>query len=480
MTAGSTRPVAVGAFAAVLAGLSLLHLGTGLADNGDFDRSTYFLLEKPAGFATNWPPYDTPERARRILGEWHDRWELAAGAPRLHAGMTASSYKPILAAQVGLDRLVTGDGEYSFVVGSLPLRAVLVAGVVALVATAAAEAPAAAVVLALLLGLAALETSFAAFLNSAFEDQVAIVFLPLLALFTWRAAAARSRRAALAGLAVAALVGAAKPAFFYLPLLAAPFLWSALRVTTTAGRAAAVAAVVLAQAIALVPPLVNRATTRVNAYQALYYGALLPLSGAELAEVRVRGAPAVRECVGVRAFVRPEGPACLERAPGSLAAAAAILATHPRAAAALLGRAVAKGADVELAYLSKRAPGRACFAELPPFRFWTGVFRRLGRAVLALSLLAAASLHLAPARVRGSGAARAAGLLAVFGALQYPVSLADGLVETQKHVLVGNYSNVLALSLAAAVLAAAAARALRRAPPRPEEEALAHARTAAR
>ncbi|WP_242360403.1 hypothetical protein [Anaeromyxobacter sp. SG17] len=468
----------MGAYAAALAALSLLHLGTGLADNGDFDRSTYFLLEKPVGFATNWPPYDTPERERRILGEWHDRWELAPDAPRVHPGMTASSYKPILAAQVALDGLVTRDREYSFVVGSLPLRALLVAGAVALVAAAAAEAPVAGVVLALLLGLAALETSFVAFLNSAFEDQVAIVFLPLLALLTWRAARERSRWDALAALAVAALVGAAKSAFFYLPLLAAPFLWDALSARTAATRALAVAALLLAQAVAVVPPLVNRATTRLNAYQALYYGALLPLSDAELAEVRVRGAPVVRDCIGVRAYVRPEGPACLERAPGSLAAAAGLLATHPRAAAALVARAVAKGADVDLAYLSKRAPSLASYAELFPFRFWTGVFHRLGRAVLALALLAAASPLLASAR--RSGAARAAGLLALFGALQYPVSLADGLVETQKHVLVGNYANVLALSLAAAWLAAAGAHALRRARPEAGGAAPAHARTAAR
>ena len=77
------------------------------------------------------------------------------------------------------------------------------------------------------------------------------MFLPALALLVWRAERPALAAAAVGALALAALVGAAKAAFFYLPLLAAPFVWRALRVGGS--RATAVLAVALAVVLAAAP-----------------------------------------------------------------------------------------------------------------------------------------------------------------------------------------------------------------------------------
>lgn len=434
------------AFALAVAAGQGLHLWTGLADQGDFSRSTGFVFEGPAAAHPPAPP-GVDARTAALRG-WDDRWRLRERwEPRWL--YNASSYKLLLLAQVAFDRALTGDREYSMRLGSLPPRAALVVAFVGLLALALREARlAAAAAFAVLAGAAAVEASFAAFLNSAYEDQVAIVLLPALALLVWRAASGPSRGAALGAAAVAALVGASKAQLSPVPLLAAPWLWGALR--PAVGRRGALAALVAAQALAAAPLALNPAA-RVNVYHAAYRGLLPELGPDALERATLGGAPVARACVGVGAFAAG-GRACVDAARHGYLDVAALAAEHPRAAARLLARALRLGADVDLAYLGRAERGRRTFADLPALNLWREAFAMLGPTLLAGALLLGAWLAWRASTGGLSGAARAALLLAVLGATQHAIALADGLVEYPKHVLVGNYAVALALSLGVVAL----------------------------
>jgi hypothetical protein len=113
---------------------------------------------------------------------------------------------------------------------------------------------------------------------------------------------------------------------------------------------------------------------------------------------------------------------------------------------------VRRGADLELGYLGKAMPGTPTLAEFPAFGIWRALFRLLGPGVLLASAAGTALLAVAVRRGRGGGAARAGALLGLVGVTQYLVALADGLVEVEKHVLVGNYANALGIGVGALVL----------------------------
>ena len=61
--------------------LSLLHLLTGYADNGDFSRSASFLFENPRDFSTMSPAVENEEWSRRYFNEWHDKWSFLQNWP---------------------------------------------------------------------------------------------------------------------------------------------------------------------------------------------------------------------------------------------------------------------------------------------------------------------------------------------------------------------------------------------------------------
>lgn len=448
------------AYALALVAASAFHLRTGLGDQGDYGRSVGFLLDHPVALADGVPAQGTPERARFLREHWHDRWVVGEDAPRLAWVKGPSTYKVLLAAQVGLDALVTRDRAYSFVLGSLLTRALFLGGVVALVARAARRLSAgAAAALALLLAAIALETTFVAFLNSAYEDQLAIVLLPWLALLVWRAGDdPPSGRAAHGALAVAAIVGASKPQLFYLPLLVAPFVWSRLRLRGSRRRVAAAVGLAAVLAAAPIPFTPWRA---INAYHALYKGILRELPPERLAAVRPAGRPVLPECLGVGAW-SPTGPACLEAAgPVGLGDTAAIALRHPGAALRLAQSGLSLAWDLELRYLGKaawdaeRGAPAPTFADAAPFGVWRRLHRTLGGGVLLLTLVATATASLL---ARRSPLHRAALLLALLGVSQHAAAFADGLTEYPKHVLAGAYANALSLSLGVAALAWAAAR----------------------
>jgi hypothetical protein len=443
--------------AASLGATSVAHLWTGLADQGDYARSTGFLLDRPAAFPEEIRAARATDRRDRFLASWHDRWVIR-DAPDWGSLFNASSYKLVFAAQVAFDAALTRDRVHSLRLGSVPARLALLAGVLGLAALALRTAPlSAALPFVVLLAASAMESSFVAFLNSAYEEQVAIVALPLLALVVWRETIRPSRAGAALGLGLAAIAGGSKAQFFALPLLTAAFLLPALRSRLGRGRAAGL---VVAAQLAAISPLVFNPASGVNAYHASYYGILRVVPAEALGALRLGRGPVLVECVGVKAF-GPAGEDCLARADVGFVDVARLAAANPVALARAFGRLVHAGTDLELAYLGRAMPGAPTLADLPPFAAWRALFRVAGLAVLPGAILATALLLRTRRHEPGRGAARAGAFLGLAGGTQYVIALGDGLVEAPKHLLVGNYANVLCLSFGA--LALGWALALRRA-----------------
>lgn len=142
-----------------------------------------------------------------------------------------------------------------------------------------------------------------AFLNSFYEEQVAILLLPLLAFAVALYLYDENKRWVWIVLTVAMLVGWSKTAFFYFPTLALVLLfsvgvkrfWHVLLLG------------VVSQLIAIHPVVVGE-YKKINPYHSIYFGALVTLSDQEIDGLSgVAGKPLIRECVGVAVFFPKEG-----------------------------------------------------------------------------------------------------------------------------------------------------------------------------
>jgi hypothetical protein len=217
-------------FLATLFSFSLLHVLTGYADNGDFSRSAGFIFEKPLGFSTMWPSTEAEEWKRRFFTEWHDEWIFLPNWPDPGRLFSLSSYKIYLLIQARLEVLITGDNSrYSIILGSLLSRGILYSTIAVLLIILRRRLPLFAFWLfAIPAAVVFLNAGWIAFLNSLYEEQIAIIFLPILAVLLIRYFLDNSLAIGIALLILATITGSAKPAYFYLPVLTAVFIFPVL------------------------------------------------------------------------------------------------------------------------------------------------------------------------------------------------------------------------------------------------------------
>lgn len=428
-------------------GLSCLHIYTGYADNGDFWRSTSFLIDKPVGFLSNWPESETAEWKRRFFFEWHDRWVFAS--EWFQSGFfSLSFYKLYLLMQAGVSMLLSGDStQYSVILGSLPSRVLVFASFVALAAWIRARhgalagwgfaLPAAAVLL---------DSGWMAFLNSFYEEQIAVVLLPVLALLMLRFLERRTVRSACLLLACAALMGATKTAYFYLPLLVFLFIFPWLHKP----RGWVFAAMCAGQFLAFAPVALGK-YAGINAYHSVYFGALKVLPPQERAAMQSLGRkPVLQECIGISAF-EPSGPACLQNAHVRHGDFVSLLVRNPSIAYSMLGVALQEGRHA-IDGLGKGMRNAPQFAQLGIFNLLPPLFMR-GFNVFVLGLLAALACVAIVRACLGKSLEpllMAGIFLALFGWSQYAMALGDGFFEIRKHLVIGNYALALAFPFMAA------------------------------
>lgn len=435
--------------------LSFLHLLTGYADNGDFSRSVGFIFEKPAGFSSMWPAGGTGEWGERFFSGWVDNWVFLSNWPEIRKLSSISTYKPYLLLQAGLSKLVGGqNADYSVILGSVLSRLILcVVFISAAYHFRRRFSSLPAWIFVALFGVVFVDSAWTAFLNSFYEEQIAIIFLPVFGFLLLRFHENKSARTGFWLLSCATLVGAAKTAYFYLPALSLLFLLSFLSSRKEVVKLTLVA--VFFQIVALSPVYFGR-YGEINSYHALYFGALKTLSEDDAASIRsVRGNPVARECIGVSAF-DPGGKECMKTLRVSYVDVAALIGSHPSVGAKMLFEAFNEGRVLDLVHLGKKIKNSPNFSDLPVFNFWPKIFKH-GLNFFVLLVLCFSGILL----IRRNGfvnekerSALIVGVfLAVFGFTQYLVSLGDGFYEMAKHLIVGNYALALSLPFTFAALA---------------------------
>ncbi|SAK70532.1 hypothetical protein AWB79_03817 [Caballeronia hypogeia] len=436
-------------FVALLLALGALHLFSGIADNMDFNRSITFFIDRPAGFSSLFPAPGSDEAHRLFLTFWHDKWVFKERLFEKPALFTLSSYKIYLFIQSLFVRLLDGPShEYSFIIGSLLSRVIYFGAFLAMFARMRrTENLLTMWVFMALAGTLALSSEFSAYFNTFFEDQVVIIFLPVLGLLVYRIDRSAQRQRALrwSALALATFIGAAKTAYFPLPLIVAPFVFPLFE-----GRRGALksAAALMVCVCITVLPVFSGAFKGVNQYHAVYAGALTVLSPEEIATIdHIGDKPMLRECIKVVAFA-PNGPSCVERAHSTYSDVLRLAAMKPVIVPRIIGAMFHAGNEIRIGYLGTTMEHTGNFMTVPVFSWWRDLYVRhvnyavLGGLVLSLVLIAR---YRKTERAGRLALLKVSCFLALFGFVGYATSFGDGLADNTRHLIAASY----ALSLSA-------------------------------
>ena len=447
--------IALGAFIA----LSLLHLLTGYADNGDFPRSAGFLFEKPHNFSTMWPSIESEEWKRRFFSEWHDKWVFLQNWPNTENFFSASSYKIYLLSQAHLSTLISNeDSYYSIISGSILSRLILYTSFLLIAHHIRCKTSRiTAWVFATLFGSIFIDSSWIAFLNSLYEEQIAIIFLPILGFLLLKFLANQSTKTSLTILLCATFIGTAKTAYFYLPTLSLLFLIPFLSSKKIFIKLTLIA--IILQGISLLPIYFGK-YGKINSYHALYFGALKVLSNAESLSIQSIGEkPVFHECIGVPA-TNQAGHECVAASNASYADVSKLIFNRPSIGFRMILKAFEEGKITHLEYLSKGIRNTPNFSESTAFNIWPKLFSKgLNHFILlALPLASLLLIKKSPFNNNEKSILLVGIFFATFGFSQYITSLGDGYYEITKHLTTGNYALSLSLPFIIASIISAAYR----------------------
>jgi hypothetical protein len=286
---------------------------------------------------------------------------------------------------------------------------------------------------------------FAGMLNSFYEDLTGILAFAGVVLFLARYLESQRRRELYAAMACLVMLTAAKTAYILSPFIAL----ACLSLARPPRRDRRVIALGCGLALAAALPMQLRDSNRpLNAYDAVYIGALALLTPAERADLVKPAGPYDEACVGV---MFGQGPSCLARNRHlSHVDALRIYLTHPRA----LGRALERlrtQAVPGRVELGLNQPGVPNFAQLFLFNAWSPVLALASLLFYPLLLASAIGLTLAARRHWLPPSLWLALLLTATTSLtQYLVMLADGATDFGRHGLLATFSLCLFLTLSTA------------------------------
>lgn len=426
--------------AAPLVVLSVWQQDTGYANNGDFVRNAESIFSHPQGFSVLYVPEGHPDRESMFFKNWLDRWVVSSDGLKWRLAREASIYKLYLTAQVRLTSFFDGGEEvYSMARGAWLSRAILY-GALAFCAWRISAFLPGWILVGLVVALAwlYLESSWVAYLNSFYEEQVAILLLPLLAFAVALYMYGDGKGWVWVIFVTALLIGWSKTAYFYMPALVLIFF-------ALVGFRPFWCVFVLAIVIQLIAirPVIHGEYKQINPYHSVYFGALVTLSEQDLDDLSdMGGKPLIRECVGVAVF-SPGGEKCLRDAQIRRGDVFHVLVEKPYVLWRMLRRAVREGQEIDLTYLGKTKSGEGSVSSWPVFNGWRFLFLHCAQYVsLALLFLSVTVLicfgfsESPPLLVSGV-------FLLIFGWSQYFAALGDGFYELTKHLSIGNYALAL-------------------------------------
>jgi hypothetical protein len=433
--------------------LGFLLINTGIADNGDFSRSMQWFIEKPAAFATNWPT-DDASWDLRFTKFWIDDWTLKPADARPPIESRSSAQLLNMAGMAA--NAIVGNADYSLRIASIPAR-LLALGAIAAQALAlhvttrntAVTCLALAAVSAILL-----DTGYAAFLNSFYEERASLLYLLVLvpaAIMGFRVGAGWVWKIVFA--VALALFASSKAQFVPTPaillVVLIPHAWELVR------RAPLPTAALFAvpQLLALIV-ISGYGFGNVNAYNSLFIGAL---TFADDPARHLHGfPPSAERCVGVNAYAR--GTCYTELSPfAAHGKTVNLYLSDPPALFRAVGFAADAMHDIALEQYGKTHLGGSITPIIAP-TLWSDAKRLMPTGWPFLAVLVAASAALFPLakHLELRGLAITAQFLLALSISQIVITVVgDGRAEIQKHLLVANFAVDLGLVLALTLALAA-------------------------
>ncbi|EWY38350.1 hypothetical protein N825_14165 [Skermanella stibiiresistens SB22] len=425
--------------------LGFLLINTGIADNGDFSRSMQWFIEKPVAFATNWPTDDAAWDLR-FTKFWIDDWTLKPADARPPIESRSSAQLLNMAGMAA--NAIAGNTDYSLRIASIPARMLALAAFATLalalrvtIRNTALTCLALAAVSAILL-----DTGYAAFLNSFYEERASLLYLLVLvpsAILAFRESGGWIWKTMFA--VALALFASSKAQFVPTPAILLVVLiahaWGPVK------RAPLPTAALFA-----VPQLLALIVTtgysfgNVNAYNSLFIGALTFTD--DPARHLDDFPPRAEHCVGVNAYA--QSPCFKEVSPfATHGRTVELYLSDPLAFTAAIGFAADAMHDIDLPQYGKTHLGGTVAPIIAP-TLWSGVKRLMPTGLPFLAVLVAASVALFPLSKRPGfkGIAIAAQFLLALTASQIVITVVgDGRAEIQKHLLVANLAFDLGLVL---------------------------------
>lgn len=173
-----------------------------------------------------WPAAESEEWRRRFFSEWHDKWVFLQNWPNIENFFSVSSYKLCLLSQAYLSTWISVESSYYSIISGSILSLLILCAVFLLIAHYLRHqiSNLTAWIFVAFFGLIFIDSSWIAFLNSFYEEQIAIVFLPLLVFLLLKFRANQSTKTGFWFPLCATFIGSAKTAYFYLPTLSFLFL----------------------------------------------------------------------------------------------------------------------------------------------------------------------------------------------------------------------------------------------------------------
>lgn len=436
--------------------LGLLHILTGYADNGDFSRSIGFIFERPEGFSSLFPPADSTEYKQRFFSSWHDKWIFLPQGLDITQLWTLSSYKIYLLFQVFLSSLISDDElHYSLIIGSMFSRCILYGTFFLSAIYIRKEASKiAGWIFIVFTGFILIDSNWIAFLNSFYEEQIAILFLPILGILLLRLYLnddAIDVKEICSILLFSVFIASAKTAYFYLPTLLGLFL---LPIIHKKKLITSCLIILLSQSIAFIPVYLGK-HENINSYHALYYGALRTIPQSELSTLQFIGKKhVIKTCIGIHAF-SPEGEKCLQATNTSYSDVIKLMIDRPSTIVKMFSYSLNQGKQTNLEYLGKGISSAPNFAPETIFNIYSKIFSKGINGYLLLAMLPIFTLSISYIKKGFINGHKKSLIIAglfftTLGFSQYIVALGDGYYEMTKHLIIGNYA--LAISLPFSIL----------------------------
>ena len=410
-----------------------------------------------------WPEAGSEEFKTRFMTQWHEKWTYLPNGFQWGNDFTYSFYKIYLYTQILFSKLtLTNDLNYSLIFGSIISRILILASFLLISREFFKNfTPIIASICTSTLALVFLETAWMALFNTFYEEQMAIILLPLIYILLYSYQNNKKTSTALLILLISMCIGLTKTAYFLTPLIALSIIL--LNQYNIKQTYLLIALGCIAQ-ILCIYPVIRGQYSPINSYHSLYFGQLTLLDNNSPESIKqIDNNPIIKDCINVNAF-SPEGSSCIEKTNVRYSDTLKLIIKNPKLLMLSVEKILKQAQEVKLDYLSTKLNNSPNFSNFPIFNTFNSLFKH-GYAAFFLAIFLTMSLCTFIFRkksfIKNNAFISGALFIGLFGLYQYLIALGDGFYELQKHILIANFSLALLLPATLAAISAIAIHFLR-------------------